>query len=59
MSDGSGGNTPGDVIRNILLFLIVAAVLLVGALYIVSKINAEEAGSTEGLGWTTSLVSQL
>ena len=58
MSDGSG-NTTGDIIRNILLFLIVGAVIVIGILYLMSEINAEEAVSTEGLASIVSVVARL
>jgi hypothetical protein len=54
----SGGNSTGDIIRNILLFLIVGAVIVVGILYVMSEVNSEEA-TTEGLGWATSMTTFL
>ena len=52
----SGGNTTGDVIRNIILFLLVGAAILVGVLYLVSEMNSPHAAdSTEGMKATTSI----
>jgi hypothetical protein len=46
-----------DVVRNIILFVLVGAVIVVGILYLASEINSEKEGSAEGLASTTSLVS--
>ncbi len=40
----------GEIIRNIILFLLVGAVLLVGILYVISVINSPGTGPQLGLG---------
>jgi hypothetical protein len=39
----------GEIIRNIILFLLVGAVLLVGILYVISEINSPGSGLQLGL----------
>jgi hypothetical protein len=54
----SGGNTTGDIIRNIILFLLVGAAILVGVLYLVSELNSSHAAdSVEGLRSTISIAA--
>ncbi len=45
----------GDIIRNIVLFVLVGGAILIGVLYIVSEINSGDRVSLEGSGPATSL----
>jgi len=49
----------GEIVRNIVLFLLVGAVLLVGILYVISEINSPGAGIHLGSGSISALHALL
>ena len=49
MSDGNG-NTPGEIIRNIILFVLIGVGLFIAGMFLVNDLNADRDQSTEGAG---------